>query len=218
LGNDLLIIDILTSCREPVDARPDLPVLPVRLPADWINAMLILLLIVLHACVALPTAYCLLFEPTDARFDSRPPPVEPLLILICLSSLLLALTALPAECGPWSHAFLALLIDSLIDLTSDLLLMSLRLLILTFDLAGCGYRSHASSDLPAFLPLYLPPRLHWLPFRPRPLPLPLRLRASLVQAAVYTVVIGHAQRDGVLGIGMTWTLAVFALILEGGYA
>jgi hypothetical protein len=35
-------------------------------------------LIVLHACVALPTAYCLLFEPTDARFDSRPPPVEPI--------------------------------------------------------------------------------------------------------------------------------------------
>jgi hypothetical protein len=94
--------------------------------------------------------------------------------------------------------------------------MSLRLLILTFDLAGCGYRSHASSDLPAFLPLYLPPRLHRLPFRSRPLPL--RLRASLVQAAVYTVVIGHAQRDGVLGIGMTWTLAVFALILEGEYA
>jgi hypothetical protein len=87
-----------------------------------------------------------------------------------------------------------------------------RLLILTFDLAGCGHRSHASSDLPTFLPLYLPPRLH--PFRP----LPLRLRASLVQAAVYTVVIGHAQKDGVLDIGMTWTLAVFALILEGEYA
>jgi hypothetical protein len=32
----------------------------------------------LHACVALPTVYCLLFEPTDARFDSRPPPVEPI--------------------------------------------------------------------------------------------------------------------------------------------
>jgi hypothetical protein len=40
--------------------------------------MLILLLIVLHACVALPTVYCLLFESTDARFDSRPPPVEPI--------------------------------------------------------------------------------------------------------------------------------------------
>ena len=88
------------------------------------------------------------------------------------------------------------------------------LLILTFDLAGCEHRSHASSDLPAFLPLYLPPHLHWLPFRP----LPLRLRASLVQAAVYTVEIGHAQRDGVLDIEMTWTLAVFALILEGEYA
>ena len=94
--------------------------------------------------------------------------------------------------------------------------MSLRLLILTFDLAGCEHRNHASSDLPAFLPLYLPPILHWLPFRSRPLPL--RLRASLVQAAVYTVGKGHAQRDGVLDIGMTWTLAVFALILEGEYA
>jgi len=41
--------------------------------------MLILLLIALHACVALPTAYCLLFEPTNARFDSRPPPVEPII-------------------------------------------------------------------------------------------------------------------------------------------
>jgi hypothetical protein len=40
--------------------------------------MLILLLIVLHACVALPITYCLLFEPTNARFDSRPPPVEPI--------------------------------------------------------------------------------------------------------------------------------------------
>ena len=48
------------------------------LPADWINAMLILLLIVLHACVALPTVYCLLFEPIDSRFDSRPLPVEPI--------------------------------------------------------------------------------------------------------------------------------------------
>jgi hypothetical protein len=92
--------------------------------------------------------------------------------------------------------------------------MSLRLLILTFDLTGCGHRSHASSDLSTFLPLYLPPRLYWLPFRP----LPLRLRASLVQAAVYTVKIGHAQRDDILNIEMTWTLAVFALILEGEYA
>jgi hypothetical protein len=75
LGIDLLIIDILTSCLEPVDARPDLP---ACLPADWINAMLILLLIALHACVALPIAYCLLFEPIDARLDSRPPPVEPI--------------------------------------------------------------------------------------------------------------------------------------------
>jgi hypothetical protein len=69
---------ILTYLLEPVDARPDLPVLPVRLPVDGINAMLILLLIMLHACVALPTAYYLLFEPTDARFDSRPPPVKPI--------------------------------------------------------------------------------------------------------------------------------------------
>jgi hypothetical protein len=40
--------------------------------------MLILLLITLHACVTLLTVYCLLFEPTDTRFDSRPPPVEPI--------------------------------------------------------------------------------------------------------------------------------------------
>jgi hypothetical protein len=79
-----LIIDILISCFEPVNAHPDLlepvdarPDLPVRLSADWINAMLILLLIALHACVALPTAYYLLFEPIDARLDSRPPPAEP---------------------------------------------------------------------------------------------------------------------------------------------
>jgi hypothetical protein len=88
LGFDLLIIDILTSCFEPADAhpdllepvnaRPDLPVLPVRLPADWITAMLILLLIMSHACVALPITYCLLFEPIDARFDSQPPPVKPI--------------------------------------------------------------------------------------------------------------------------------------------
>jgi hypothetical protein len=32
----------------------------------------------LHVCVALPTIYCLLFEPTNARFDSRPPPVKPI--------------------------------------------------------------------------------------------------------------------------------------------
>jgi hypothetical protein len=69
----VLIINILISCFEPVDAYPNLP---VRLPADWINAILILLLIALHACVALPIAYCLLFEPTDARFDSRSPPVK----------------------------------------------------------------------------------------------------------------------------------------------
>jgi hypothetical protein len=49
LGNDLLIIDIPISCFEPADAHPDLlepvdarPDLSVRLPADWINAMLIL--------------------------------------------------------------------------------------------------------------------------------------------------------------------------------
>jgi hypothetical protein len=81
-----LIIDILISCfepvdahpdlLEPVDARPDLSVLSVRLPADWITAMLILFLIMLHVCVALPTIYCLLFEPINARPDSRLPPVE----------------------------------------------------------------------------------------------------------------------------------------------
>jgi hypothetical protein len=40
--------------------------------------MLILLLIVLHACIALPTVHCLLLEPIDARFGSRPLPVEPI--------------------------------------------------------------------------------------------------------------------------------------------
>jgi hypothetical protein len=66
LGIDLLIINILTSCFEPVDAYPDLlepvnarPDLSACLPANWITAILILLLIVLHACVALPTVYCL---------------------------------------------------------------------------------------------------------------------------------------------------------------
>jgi hypothetical protein len=42
--------------------------------------MLILLLIMLHACVALLTVYCLLFELTDARSDSQFPPVEPIVV------------------------------------------------------------------------------------------------------------------------------------------
>jgi hypothetical protein len=61
--------------------------------------MLILLLIVLHACIALPTVHCLLLEPIDARFDSRPLPIEPMLLIpTYLSSPLLL--ALLAECGP----------------------------------------------------------------------------------------------------------------------
>jgi hypothetical protein len=50
----------------------------------------------LHACVTLLTIYCLLFEPINARFDSRPPfvkpiiaysdlPVKPITRLYCLS-------------------------------------------------------------------------------------------------------------------------------------
>jgi hypothetical protein len=57
--------------------------------------MLILLLIVLHACVALPITYCLLFEPTDARFDSRPPPVE---LIVAYSDLSLEPTVARPSC------------------------------------------------------------------------------------------------------------------------
>jgi hypothetical protein len=85
LGIDLLIINIPMSYYEPANAHPNLlepvvarPDLPTCLPA-WISAILILLLIMLHACVTLPTIYCLLFEPTDARLDSRPPPVKPII-------------------------------------------------------------------------------------------------------------------------------------------